>query len=121
MELNGKVNRVLDPVQGEGSNGQPLEKQTVVVESPNGGEKPCDCMERIEKLLTEKMMEKYPDGDVVEEVAFVNKTLTFDNKGHSSVILANPGLGKVRVGKAIRKFDTRVFPTYCPFCGKKIR
>lgn len=81
----------------------------------------CDCMKRIEKMLTEKMKEKYPNGDVVEEVAFVNKTLTFDDKGHTAVILGNPVLGKVRIGKAIRKFDTQIFPTYCPFCGKKIK
>lgn len=80
----------------------------------------CECMKRIEKMLTQKMKEKYPNGDVVEEVAFVNKTLTFDNEGHTSVILGNPVLGKVRIGKVIRKFDTQIFPTYCPFCGKKI-
>lgn len=40
MELIGKVYKVLDLIEGESSNGQPWEKQTVVVESPNGGGKP---------------------------------------------------------------------------------
>ena len=81
----------------------------------------CDCMKRIETMLTEKMKEKYPNGVVEKEVSFVNKTLTFDDEGHTSVILGNPVLGKVRMGKAIRKFDPQIFPTYCPFCGKKIK
>lgn len=81
----------------------------------------CNCIERIEKELTGKMAKKYPGAEVLEEVAFINKTLTFGNKGHTALILSNPVLGKVRVGKVVRKFDTQVFPTYCPFCGKKIK
>lgn len=80
----------------------------------------CDCMKRIETMLTEKMKEKYPNGVVEKEVSFENKTLTFDDKGHTSVILGNPVLGKVRIGGVIRKFDTQILPTYCPFCGKKM-
>lgn len=80
----------------------------------------CDCMKRIETMLTEKMKEKYPNGVVEKEVSFVNKTLIFDDKGHTSVILGNPVLGKVRIGGVIRKFDTQILPTYCPFCGKKM-
>lgn len=81
----------------------------------------CDCMGRIEKMLTKKMVERYPGCEVVEEVAFINKTLTFDDEGHTDLILGNPVLGKVRIGKAVRKFNTQIFPTYCPFCGKKIK
>lgn len=80
----------------------------------------CDCMKRIEMMLTEKMKEKYPNGVVEKEVSFENKTLIFDDKGHTSVILGNPVLGKVRIGGVIRKFDTQILPTYCPFCGKKM-
>lgn len=81
----------------------------------------CDCIKRIEKMLNEKMAEKYPGGEVIDEVAFTNKALTFDNEGHTALVLGNPVLGRVRVGKAIRKFDTQVAPTYCPFCGKKVK
>lgn len=28
----------------------------------------CDCIERIERLLTEKMQERFPDGEVAESV-----------------------------------------------------
>lgn len=80
----------------------------------------CDCIKRVETMLTEKMKEKYPNGVVEKEVSFVNKTLIFDDKGHTSVILGNPVLGKVRIGGVIRKFDTQILPTYCPFCGKKM-
>ena len=81
----------------------------------------CDCIKRIEKMLNEKMAEKYPGGEVIGQVAFANKTLTFDKEGLPDLILGNPVLGWVRVGKAIRKFETQCFPTYCPFCGKKIK
>lgn len=81
----------------------------------------CDCIDRIEKLLAEKMKEQYPKGEVIDEVAFVNKTYTSDAEGHAVLILSNPALGKVRIGKAVRKYNARLFPTYCPFCGKKIK
>lgn len=77
----------------------------------------CDCINRIEKMLNEKMAERYPNGEVVDEVFFTNKLHTFGG----GVILGNPVLGKVRIGKSVRKFDTQVSPTYCPFCGKKIK
>lgn len=80
----------------------------------------CNCIERIEKKLNEKMIEEYPRGEVIDEVNFINKTLVFDH-GHSVLILGNPVIGRVRVGKAVRRFDTEVYPTYCPFCGKKIK
>lgn len=81
----------------------------------------CDCIKRLETLLNEKMAEKYPGAEVIDKVAFVEKTITFDNEGHTAVILGNPVLGKVRVGKAVRKYETQILPTYCPFCGKKIK
>lgn len=81
----------------------------------------CDCINRIEKMLNEKMAEKYPGGEVIDEVAFVYKGYFLDNEGHHTLAPDNPVLGRVRVGKAIREFKTKVVPNYCPFCGKKIK
>ena len=80
----------------------------------------CKCIQNIEKLLNEKMVAKYPGCEVVDQVAFINETLTIDDEDHTVLLLGNPAIGRVRVGKAIRKFDPVIYPTYCPFCGKKI-
>lgn len=77
----------------------------------------CDCISRLESLLTQKMMEKFPEGEVIEPVEFQNKSLVFTEKG-TITILKNPTVGKVRIGKSNRKFDVSMYPKYCPYCGK---
>lgn len=79
----------------------------------------CDCISRFESLLTEKMKEKFPEGEVIEPVEFQNKSLVFTGKG-TTIILKNPTIGKVRIGKSNRKFDVNLFPRYCPYCGKPL-
>ena len=79
----------------------------------------CNCIRRIEDLLTEKMLEKYPEGEVIEPVEFQNKALVFSN-GSTLLILSNPTVGKVRIGKSNRKFDVQMFPKFCPYCGKPL-
>lgn len=78
----------------------------------------CDCIRRLEKMLTEEMVKRYPDWEVEEKVKFTEKELILDSKG-AAVVLGNPVLGRVRRGKQIRKFETQILPQYCPFCGKK--
>ena len=77
----------------------------------------CNCIERIEKQLTEKMVELNNGAEIIDNVEFVNKTWTFGKQMNE--FLGNPVLGKYRVGKAVRKFDTQMLPSYCPFCGEK--
>ena len=80
----------------------------------------CKCISRIENLLTEEMKKKYPDGEVVDNVEFQNKTLLFiGNK--TELILSNPVLGRMRIGKAIRKYEVSMVPSFCPYCGTKLR
>ena len=79
----------------------------------------CNCIERIEELLTEKMKERFPNGEVINPVEFQNKTLVFCN-GKTSLILANPTIGRVKIGKSIRKYDVNMYPRFCPYCGKQI-
>ena len=66
------------------------------------------------------MMADFPKGEVTSKVEFQNKTMLF-MQGRLEMVLGNPVLGKVRIGKKTRKFDTQVLPTYGPFCGKKLR
>ena len=81
----------------------------------------CDCIERIEGLLTEKMKERFPDGEIVKPVEFENKTLIFLKDTNKTVlILSNPTIGRVRIGKQNRKFDVSMYPNFCPYCGKPL-
>lgn len=81
----------------------------------------CDCIHRIEGLLTEKMKERFPDGEVIEPVEFQNKTLIFhSNSNKTGLILTNPTIGRVRIGKQTRKFDVSMYPRFCPYCGKPL-
>ena len=78
----------------------------------------CDCIERTEKLLTEKMKEMYPGWNVVDEVKLQNKTFRSGKK--ANIILINPVSGRVQKGKQTRKFEASMVPDYCPFCGEKL-
>jgi hypothetical protein len=81
----------------------------------------CDCIHRLEDLLTEKMKERFPNGEVIEPVEFQNKTLIFySDSNKTGLILTNPVLGRVRIGKQTRKFDVDMYPKYCPYCGKPL-
>lgn len=78
----------------------------------------CDCIKRLEGVLTEKMKEAYPNGEVKEPVEFQNKSLVFGADGKTMVILTNQSIGKVVVGKTIKKYTVSILPKYCPYCGK---
>lgn len=80
----------------------------------------CGCITRIEEELTKEMMAKFPQGEVTSKVEFQNKTMLF-MPVRLEMVLGNPVLGKVRIGKITRKYEAQVLPTYCPFCGKKLR
>ena len=42
----------------------------------------CDCINRLEALLTEDMKKKFPGFDVEEKVEFQNKTLVQEHPRH---------------------------------------
>lgn len=77
----------------------------------------CNCIETIERKLTKKMLEKYNDAELLEEVKFQNVSVLWDS---GIAVLNNPVLGRVRIGKRTRKYEVSMLPTYCPFCGKLI-
>ena len=78
----------------------------------------CNCIKNIEKKLTEKMKEQYPDFEVIEDVSFQNVSYLLDS---GIIVLNNPVLGRVKKGKQILKFKTSMMPSYCPFCGEKLQ
>lgn len=78
----------------------------------------CNCIAETEKKLTEMMKDRYPEWDVMETVEFENKCYILESGNY---IVGNPVIGRVRKGKQIRKFNVQMFPTYCPFCGKKLK
>lgn len=80
----------------------------------------CDCIKEIEGKLTQKMVERNPGCEIVEDVKFENKSWIL-GEDCTMMVLGNPVLGRFKRGKTIRKFQTQMMPTYCPFCGKKIK
>ena len=68
-------------------------------------------------MLNQRMIESNPGCEVEEIVSFQNKII---HLGSGRIVLGNPVMGKVRVGKRIRKFTSQVGPHFCPFCGKSI-
>lgn len=80
----------------------------------------CNCIKELENKLTKIMADRNPGCEIVEDVSFLYKSWILGDEC-TTLVLANPVLGRYRKGKAIRKFDTQMMPTYCPFCGKKIK
>ena len=82
----------------------------------------CNCIDKLEEQLTEKMLEEYPESEgweIIETVEFQNKMILFRGNDKSDIVLQNETLGKVKKNKRIRKFTLSVQPNYCPYCGKK--
>jgi hypothetical protein len=79
----------------------------------------CDCIKNVERLITEKMLSENPGSELVNEVRFDNESWLIGDSG-LSMGLPYPMSGKYRKGQRVRKFTTKMYPSYCPFCGKKI-
>lgn len=65
MKIIGKVHVVTDLISGESSNGQPWEKQTVVVEEQTTGSKPRYLAIEFMGLEKTKKTQKLQKGDTV--------------------------------------------------------
>jgi hypothetical protein len=79
----------------------------------------CDCIENVERLMTEKMLSEKPGSELVDEVRFDNESWLIGGTA-LSIGQPYPMSGKYRRGERVRKFTTKLFPSYCPFCGRKI-
>lgn len=77
----------------------------------------CNCIERIEKQLTEKMVEKYPDCELVEGVEIQNKALMLPDGKPSYYAVYAEAVGRMKKGKSVRKYSPNMSFRYCPFCG----
>lgn len=78
----------------------------------------CNCITEIEEKLTNIMVEQNSGCEVESPVSFKNVSWIFGEK--SLMVLNNPILGKYRMGNKVKKWETEMIPTYCPFCGKKL-
>lgn len=85
----------------------------------------CDCLKKSENEITDHLIKandiKYP-----KESGYVNKVLSFsDINGGWKLALPfelsfNPKKADGTVGKE-KKIKTNILPTFCPFCGVKIK
>lgn len=77
----------------------------------------CNCIERIENLLTERMLVDNPGATVVEPVELQNKTYQLPQ---FKLRLFIPTKGKFADTKGRnKKFEVSMNFTYCPYCGEK--
>lgn len=84
MNVIGKVHKVCELIEGESNNGQPWEKQMVVIETANGAGKPNYlAVEFIgeNKTKTTKTLQK---GDTVNVTFYVNCTEYTKDDGTSN-------------------------------------
>lgn len=76
----------------------------------------CDCIDKMEKKLTELMVEQNPGCEIIDNVEIQNVTFmlpSFERR------VFNPALGRYKVGAKVRKFTPSMVYNYCPYCGQK--
>ncbi|QNR52474.1 hypothetical protein [Escherichia phage vB_EcoS_swi2] len=88
----------------------------------------CDCMNKMEELLKERLMERVPSGSEVSSNVF-DKT-GWDNQfislssGKVFVMLKYRLAYRARkkngeLAKNLTRLESNVKMSYCPFCGEK--
>lgn len=89
----------------------------------------CDCMNKMEGLLKERLMERVPSGSKVSSNILFDKT-GWDNQcislssGKVFVMLKYSIAYRARkkngeLAKNLTRLETNVKMSYCPFCGEK--
>ena len=79
----------------------------------------CYCIDEVQQKLTSLMVQQNPGCEIEEKVTFQNISWVI---GENMIeMLNNPVLGKYRIGNKVKKWETQMFPTFCPFCGKKYK
>jgi hypothetical protein len=80
----------------------------------------CNCIEEVQKKLTDMMVEQNSGCEVVESVRFENISWSF-GKEKTEEILNNPVVGKYSIKGKTKKWKISMYPTFCLFCGKRIK
>lgn len=106
MKVIGKVHLVTDLISGESSNGQPWEKQTVVVEEMTAGGKPHFMAVEFMGLEKTKKTQKLQKGDIVAiDFGFVCNEYTNQTTGLTSWFTKLDGWKIDKLSKAEEETD----------------
>ena len=85
--------------------------------------KTCGCVEKIEKLILEKVKEQNKDvkGYNIEHCFFENASILDNDTTYSTVIYYENHLQKNGLASKTKTHKQIIIHTYCPFCGEKLR
>lgn len=90
----------------------------------------CNCIEEKEQRLLELLKEKHPDKNIDDSLngwcgtGFQNQSIMLDQPGsvlYHEFVLEYTFTKKNGKQSGIRKLKTNIIPTYCCFCGEKIK
>lgn len=85
----------------------------------------CDCINTLPNKVAEHLKAKGAVTGPVKKCAFDNEALLLGDELTQQAIGLPVTVTYVHTSKAgnvtIKKAKSRVFPTYCPFCGIKVK
>lgn len=76
----------------------------------------CNCIATMESGVTSQMTALNAGSEVIESVTVQNKQYDVDLLDYR---MYAPIEGRYKINSRIKKFESRIVLTYCPFCGTK--